>query len=311
MTNAIPVRPGISPNILAAAEIKHCDYPEPGSIEIPYWTPDAELTPFKRYRLPKERASGQKYHQDPGSGVYAYFPPNFFRHSANGKFGLGDRCVILVEGEFKALSLLELGICAVGIPSFTVYRKDENGYRHLLRDLQVLFDSGNIETIYFLGDSDTATNFEFSRNAAFLASAAWRAKVFLPRIPIGQPKGIDDCKAEMGTEFGSFFESLIQEAIELPRKCEPPEVALWILEREAEAIKALSGSEREKQFSRLVELCDAAQHYGTSHTVSRLCGSARKIIGLSVAELKEAVWRVAQREERYQETNYEVFGKDC
>jgi Domain of unknown function (DUF3854) len=234
--------------------------------------------------------------QKPGSKVYAYFPPNFFRHSSNGKFGLSERCVILIEGEFKALSLLELGIYTVGIPSFTVYRKDENGYRHLLGDLQVLFDRENIETIYFLGDSDTATNFEFSRNAAFLASAAWRAKVFLPRIPISQPKGIDDCKDALGAGFDIFFADLIQTAIELPKKCEPPEVALWILEREAEAIKALSGSEREKQFSRLIKLCATAQRFSTSHTVSRLCGLARKIIGISPAELKKAVEGV--REER-------------
>jgi hypothetical protein len=288
--SSTPTRPGISATTLAAAEIKFCDYPVEGSTRIPYWTREGDLTPFCRYRLPKEKEKdGKKYHQDPGSKVYAYFPPNFLQHGANGKYGLDERCVILVEGEFKALSLLELGIYAVGIPSFIVYRKDENGYRHLLRDLEQLFDRENIETIYFLGDSDTATNFEFSRNAAFLSSAAWRAKVFLPRIPIGQPKGIDDCKAEMDIEFTLFFNGLIQDAIELPKKCEPPEVAIWILEREAEAIKALSGSEREKQFSRLVRLCAAAQRYSTSHTVSRLCGLARKIIGINAAELKDAI----------------------
>ena len=68
---ATPQRPGISETTLAAAEIRFSDFPEPGSIVIPYWTADAELTPFNRWRLPTTRANGQKYHQLEGSGVYA------------------------------------------------------------------------------------------------------------------------------------------------------------------------------------------------------------------------------------------------
>jgi hypothetical protein len=48
-------------------------------------------------------ANGQKYHQEPGSAVYAYFPPNFFRRRTDDLFGLGPDSLILTEGEFKAL----------------------------------------------------------------------------------------------------------------------------------------------------------------------------------------------------------------
>ena len=105
-----------------------------------------------------------------------------------------DRAIFLVEGEFKALSLLETGVWAIGIPSFTVYSKDEDGDRQLLRDLQITLGKEKPAVIYYLGDADTCTNFEFARNASFIASAASPSRVVLPRIPIDQPKGIDDCE---------------------------------------------------------------------------------------------------------------------
>jgi hypothetical protein len=252
---ATPRRPGISETTLAAAEIKYCDYPEEGSIVIPYWDEHGNLTNFKRYRLPSVRANGQKYDQDPGSGVYAYYPPGHFRRNGvPSRFGLASDTIFLPEGEFKALSLLESGVWAVGIPSFTVYSKDESGNRRLLRDLQVTLGKEKPSAIYYLGDSDTATNFEFARNAEFLASAVNPAKVFLPRIPIDRPKGIDDCKEAFGAGFDIFFADLVRTAIELPRKIKAPDVALLLFERELEPLKVLNGVEREKQFERIVRL---------------------------------------------------------
>lgn len=198
-------RPGISDGLLISAGIKVSDYPEPGSIEIPYWTVDGEITEFKRWRLPSVRTNGQKYHQEPSTGVYAYFPPGFFRRRTENLFSLAEHSVVLVEGEFKALSLLELGVYVIGLPSFNVYLNDENGNRNLLRDLQVTFSREKIKVIYFLGDADTSTNFEFARQAAFLASAAHPAQVLLPRIPLHRAKGIDDCKEALGAQFGAFF----------------------------------------------------------------------------------------------------------
>jgi hypothetical protein len=286
-----PKRPGVSETTLRAAEIKYSDYPEPGSIEIPYWTDQAELTRFKRYRLAIVRADGQKYFQEPGSHVYIYYPPRFFRRNcAPSRFGFPPDSVFLVEGEFKALALLELGIPTLGIPSFIIYMRDENGHRHLLRDLQVTFSKEKPGSIYYLGDADTVTNFEFSRQAAFLASAAYPVKVFLPRIPIDKPKGIDDCKEELGpAAFDPFFTEIVRTAIPLPRKCEPTEIAFLLFERELEVLKTLRGPEREHQFNRTMKLCVAAQSYAKSEATARLAKLARKLLGLSETEFKEAL----------------------
>jgi hypothetical protein len=289
-------RPGITERILVAAAIRYSDYPEPGSIEIPYWTAEGEITNFKRWRLAKTRANGQKYYQEEGSGVYVYYPPGFFRHGKNSKFGLAADSVVLVEGEFKALSLLELGIYALGLPSFIIYHRDENDHRRLLHDLQVTLAREKIKTIYFLGDADTATNFEFSRQAAFLASAAAPAQVFLPRIPLDHPKGIDDCKEALGAEFEAFFIKLIKDATPLPTKCDPVQIALLLLEREVEAIKALGGMDREKQFERIIKLCAAAQSFGQSQISARLLRLAGGILKLSTSDLKTAI--KAQRAKR-------------
>ena len=179
-----------------------------------------------------------------------YFPPGFYRRNGTeSKFGLSSDSLVLVEGEFKDLSLLELGIYSIGLPSFVVYSNDENGNRQLLRDLQVTITKEKPDLLYFLGDGDTASNFEFSRQASFLASAAYPSKVFLPRIGIDRPKGIDDCKEALGEDFGEYFTELISTAIPLDRKINETALALILLERELDRLKALQGPERERQFS--------------------------------------------------------------
>jgi hypothetical protein len=284
-----PKRPGISEHTLRAVGIRFSDYPEPGSIEIPYPTEDGDLSDFKRWRLPTTN-SDRKYHQKPGSAVHVYYPPGFFRRNGEvSRFGLGLDATVLLEGEFKTLSALEAGIWAIGIPSFTVYQRDENGSRQLLRDLQVTINKEKPNAIYYLGDSDTATNFEFSRNAEFLASAVNPSKVLLPRIPINQPKGIDDCREALGLGFDVFFADLIRNAIPVPKKLKAPQIAVLLLEREAEAIKSLSGVERERHFERIVRMCSAAQTYGKSDATSRLCSLTRAILGISKTEFKDAI----------------------
>ena len=283
-----PKRPGVSEHTLRAACIRFSDYPEPGSIEIPYPTPDGDLSNFKRWRLPAAN-SDRKYHQEKGTKVYVYYPPFCFRKNGEYKFGLTAAVIFLVEGEFKTLSLLEYGIWALGIPSFTVYSRDDSGTRQLLRDLQVTFGKEKPSAIYFLGDNDTCTNFEFSRNAEFLASAVNPAKVLLPRIPMTHPKGIDDCREALGNGFDAFFAELLKTAIELPTKISAPRIALILLERETDALKALSGLAREEQFERLVKLCSAAQYYDQSQATARICKLVCEIIGLTTTELTAAI----------------------
>ena len=225
-----------------------------------YPSPEGDLTHFKRWRLSDPRPDDRKYHQEHGTKVYVYYPPFFFRKNGETatRFRLLPDTIFVAEGEFKTLSLLEYGVWAIGIPSFTVYSRDENGNRQLLRDLQVIFGKEKPSAIYFFGDNDTCTNFEFSRNAEFLASAANPAKVFLPRIPMASPKGIDDCREALGAAFDAFFANLIESAIELPRKISAPSIALILLGREKDALKTLDGVQRERQFERIVKMCSAA-----------------------------------------------------
>jgi hypothetical protein len=91
-------RPGISDSTLGKAGVRESDYPEPGSVEIPYFDHAGNPIPFSRWRLPRVKPDGKKYHQEIGSGVHVYFPPG------------GAHCIqelFLTEGEFKSLSLFE------------------------------------------------------------------------------------------------------------------------------------------------------------------------------------------------------------
>ena len=73
--------------------------------------------------------------------------------------------------------------------------------------------------IYFLGDTDTALLFEFSREAVKLAKALPDGcKVRVPRIPLSMPKGIDDVREELGEEFVDFWQKIIANAIEVTSK---------------------------------------------------------------------------------------------
>jgi hypothetical protein len=172
----IPVRPGISEATLIKAQVHYCDYPEKDSICIPYRDADDQLTGFKRYRLPVPRPDGQKYYQNPGTGVHAYYTPGGVLVLPPGnQFGLARDSMLLVEGEFKALSLYDATVPVLGLPSFNVYQRDPSTHEpKLYPDIEIAIQKWTISTVYFLGDADTVTNFEFSRQAAFLANTLGR-----------------------------------------------------------------------------------------------------------------------------------------
>ena len=139
-----PNRPGISKNTLQAAGVKFSDFPQPGSIEIPYYDINGDQTCFSRYRLPKPLADGQKYHQQPGTGVHVYFPANGVRKpESENTVGIDPQALILQEGEFKCLALHDAGLPAIGLPSLCVYTNDDNGQPQLLMDLRVAIQKWN------------------------------------------------------------------------------------------------------------------------------------------------------------------------
>lgn len=248
MSTLQPSRPGIKAETLRNAGIRFSDLPERGSIEIPYYDLQGHSTGFCRWRLPRERATGQKYHQEVDSGTRAYFPPQFHTFAPGGD-------LVIVEGEFKALCLIDAGIKAIGLPNFNTYERDESGTAHLLPGIADAIDYAKPSRILFLGDSDTATNFEFARNAVFLGNAVNPLVVALPRIPIGGPgKGIDDCRHALRDKFQEFWCELVDSAVQIDLRAGAGALAARLLEREADPIKASAGIERDKLIRRIVEL---------------------------------------------------------
>jgi|GEM_PF-559488 len=277
----VPERPGISAATLEAAGIRFGDHPEPGSIEIPYHDTQGRPTKFCRYRLPKERAGGQKYHQAPGSGTRAYIPPKLGAMATGGD-------LVVVEGEFKALSLIDHGIKAIGLPSFGTYVTGHECKQRLLDGIAEAIAAAKPDRILFLGDSDTATNYEFSRNAMFLANAVAPIPVVLPRIPVNGPgKGIDDCRGKLGDQFSAFWDELVETAEAIDLKAGPGSLALRLLQRESAAIKGLAGIECDKVKRRVVAMALACKKDPISY--GGIKSFAEKVLKISRSDFGQAV----------------------
>jgi P4 family phage/plasmid primase-like protien len=284
-TVEFPTRPGIRAETLRAAGICFCGAPEPNSIEIPYHDLLGKPTGFCRWRLASERANGQKYHQEPDTGTRAYVPPQF-RLLAPG----GD--LVIVEGEFKALALIEAGIKAIGLPSFNTYVRDERGGQQLLAGIKDAIAYTKPARILFLGDSDTATNFAFARNAQFLANALKPLPVLLPRIPInGRGKGIDDCREALGDGFTEFWQGLVESAEHFDLKAGPGALAARLLEREGEQVKTSVGTERDKLDRRIVRMAAECKE---PLAKDRIVDFAERVLGYTRSAFKQAV-QEAQR----------------
>jgi hypothetical protein len=123
----IPVRPGILQATLQKAGVHYCDYPQPGSIEIPYFDHAGNPIGFSRWRLPKVQANGQKYHQEPGTGLHVYFPPGGLVPAPE---------LYITEGEFKSLSIFEDGYAVLGLCGLYTYQRDPSGNALLLPEIR-------------------------------------------------------------------------------------------------------------------------------------------------------------------------------
>lgn len=158
-------RPGISDAMLQRAGICHIDakaafertgQPYAG-LWIPYKNPDGTDMlhagkPFGRIRMdvPTDK---QKYHQEYGSPVRAYLPPGLMDF-ANGT------PLYLIEGEFKALALVEAGFLAVGLGGIYGFGRQKSTI--LLEEIKAVLNHFQPTEVYFVGDSDMCTNFQFS-----------------------------------------------------------------------------------------------------------------------------------------------------
>jgi len=244
-------RPGISPQTLAAAKVRQIDATQAeelcGMKAAGLWIPYPGVKDYGRLRLDTPTPS-QKYHQRAGSDVHAYMTPS----ALEGPKG-GDLAII--EGEFKALSLEESGLVAIGISGFFGFQSGSE----IVPELDQALRRIKPERILFFGDSDTALNSQFA-TAAIRLQDMTGLPVFLPRIPLDQPKGIDDCREEMGRNFPGFLSDAIETAVEIEPGMTPPQLSVELLEQERDRLKAGTfGMSPTKAKRRLVEIGAAAE----------------------------------------------------
>lgn len=275
-------RPGITHATLQKADIKFSDYPEPGSIEIPYFDVTGRRTGFSRWRLPKVQPSGKKYHQEPKSGVHVYFPPGGL-HPSNR--------LILTEGEFKSLSLHESGYQTIGLAGLYTYKNNpQAGTAELLPEIQLAVAKTEAKEILFLGDSDTATNLDFSRSAHFLAATLTPLPVRLPRLPVNGPKGIDDLKESRNGAFDQELEAIFAAAVSVAPKVSFVALAEVLLCEAEKQFPLLGAVEFQVQIDRLVKLVGKAKTSGESAlAIDRLEAVAAKLAGSTKAKFRKAV----------------------
>lgn len=258
MSTKLVTRPGITAATLKANGIEHLEsmaelseygFKDPGTV-IPYFSyPDRKniidngyIYARERYDVPK---GDKKYHQNYDTTVHLYTP-----------YGLPLHEVVelaLVEGEFKSQSLNEAGIPAVGMSGFYGYRY---GKRHpkagqkvpeLVAALAVL----KPKTILFLGDNDTALNFQFTDAAVAFAKLVPECNVKLPRIPLNMPKGIDDVRESLGGKFDAFWKSIVADAIPVKGTDDRANLAETLLRRELDHIRKLDGEHQQKCYRKL------------------------------------------------------------
>lgn len=238
-------RPGVSSSFLLSQGVKKVSLTKakiltgcstPG-LYIPYYDlngkpiEDGE-NEFGRLRL-SQPIGDKKYHQRKNSKQHAYIPLLNQWSEFN--------WVILVEGEFKALSLCEAGYPAIGLPG--LYATSEN---KLLPEIEEFVSEYKPAKIYYLGDSDTFTNWQFS-NAVLKIRERFDSEILLPRIPLDSPdKGIDDCRELLGEDFDQWFQSILSESIEVTNDFTDSDLALTLFDREVPILEKMDRVPRRK-----------------------------------------------------------------
>jgi hypothetical protein len=170
-------------------------------------------TPLKSICKKTGKAQEMKYYQHKGSQLHLYFPKGF---DANYKDSL-----VLVEGELKALSLVEAGIPAVALIGF--YGFQARGT--LLPELTDLLLNLKPTRLFF--------------------------EVLLPRIPISMPKGIDDVRDEIGSRFLDFWKEIVADAACVLATTSIKRLCLVLLEREISGFIKMNILERKKLEARI------------------------------------------------------------
>ena len=283
---ALVARPGISAATLATLGIRHVDEGEAfeligqryAGLYIPYGI-RVDGKPFGRLRLDKPE-SDRKYTQRIGSGVHPYFP------ALPGLEAQPD--LVIVEGEFKSIALCEAGARAVGISGFYGFQHEGELCPRLAQHLK----DHPAKRILFLGDNDTALNFQFADAAVKLAGLA-DVPVALPRIPMSMPKGVDDCREQLGAEaFTEWWQALVENAVPVPPKLRADMLAAELFKRALPHLKAISGVERALMLQKLGRLVSCLQPMARGE-LADLCKGE---LGINKTILQQAAMLVLQQE---------------
>ena len=300
-------RPGICAATLAKLDIRHIDASEAfellgqkfAGIYIPYGI-HVEGKPFGRLRLDKPE-SDRKYTQRVGSGVHPYFP------LMPGLEVQPD--LVIVEGEFKAIALCEAGVRAIGISGFYGFQQEGEMCPRLAKHLK----EHPPRRILFLGDNDTALNYQFADAAVKLAAMAG-VPVLLPRIPMSMPKGSDDCREQLGAEaFTAWWQGLVENAVPLPPKLQPDMLAVELFKRAVPALKEISGVERALMMQKLGRLASCLQPLARGE----LAGLCKAKLGINKSVLHQAASNALQKDSAPQaikdewSTVVEICGDPC
>lgn len=265
------VRVGISSETLRALGVRHVDADEAyqlvglgaAGIYIPFPGvedngPDVKdkdgktvktVQPYGRLRIDNPWGD-MKYYQREGTTVHNYVQPSI---------SLVNGDLILVEGEFKSMSLTEAGFPAIGLSGFYGWGKKNcqlpGEPRELVPSFAEVLERLKPRRLVYVGDADTATNSGFW--TAMPELAFWtKLPVALPRIDYAAPngKGVDDIRGKIpDAQFQQWFKDAIQTAEIVLPSTTPEDLMIRLLEREHESIRKLTGDNREKAKDRLIK----------------------------------------------------------
>ena len=285
------MRPGISKEGLATAGVVQVSAQEAAALcclaedglFIPYRTLDEAAVvdggkPYGRLRLENPREA-KKYHQALDTTVHAYLPPRLKTAAVGGD-------LFLIEGEFKALSLMEAGFPAVGLSGFFGFAL--KGGEDLAPELAETIERLKPARILFCGDSDTALNYQFAQAAVRLATMVAPVPLLLPRLPYDGPgKGADDCREVLKDGFVDWWLALLTDAVPCNPGANEAALAVSLVLREDKAIVGLSGDAAALAEQRLVKL--AAALHGNLLQQERIVAFAERKLKLRRAVFKKTV----------------------
>ena len=313
-------RPGISAETLKAEGIRHLTAQEAydlfGHFVACWWIPyyHADKSPvmckpvIKVNGLPvtlpeiafgrgrKDYApDGNKYTQPGGVGAHGYFARCF----KPVKGGL----LFFPEGEYKTLSMIEAGYCAVGAGGINNCAVKGGGA--LVPELAEAIKVCEPKAVAFVGDADTALIPAFSKAMLQLARLIHPVPLLLPRLPVNAPgKGIDDCRAALKEKFTGWFDAIVSQSVTVKLDATPEALALLLLHREVEALKTLTDKTavtRDNALKRSLQL--AAGFFDDVPTRDEIIRVTSDVFGLPVAELNQRAeqTRIEQRQKRKEE----------